>query len=80
MSSSYEFDTTMECRDNGVLCGVVNTKRGRGYYYFFYDLLYIFLLLCILFVFLIFINIIVIFSPNLICFLFCSSDLVSLKS
>lgn len=28
---SYEFDTTMECRDNGVLCGVV---RGRGYYYF----------------------------------------------
>lgn len=25
--SSYEYDTTMECRDNGVLCGVV---RGRG--------------------------------------------------
>lgn len=25
--NSYEYDTTMECRDNGVLCGVV---RGRG--------------------------------------------------
>lgn len=24
--SSYEFDTTMECRDNGVLCGVM--RRG----------------------------------------------------
>lgn len=28
--NSYEYDTTMECRDNGVLCGVV---RGRGEYF-----------------------------------------------
>lgn len=39
---SYEYDTTMECRDNGVLCGVV---RGRGYYllhFYFILILYLF--------------------------------------
>lgn len=29
--SSYEYDTTMECRDSGVLSGIL---RSRGYYYF----------------------------------------------
>lgn len=29
--NSYEYDTTMECRDNGVLCGVVRSGGiGRG--------------------------------------------------
>lgn len=35
MNSSYEYDTTMECRENGVLCGVVR-NGGRGYYYDYY--------------------------------------------
>lgn len=28
--NAYEYDTTMECRDNGVLCGVSRGGGGRG--------------------------------------------------
>lgn len=38
--SSYEYDTTMECRDSGVLSGIL---RSRGYYYFSFLFNYIIL-------------------------------------
>ena len=40
----YEYNTTMECRDNGVLRGVVKNSRG---YYFYYFYLFTYLKFCL---------------------------------